>query len=159
MNNDFSITYSIKVFGQILIIIFSVIVCYWLLYNPYSLYFYRPELSEIPFKKREFYVTILTLTHLLILIGLNIFSIIRLLKRRQFVIITPLFCIITIYIHICLNNLYPNSKIEYTNDGFRYLEHRWTSGNKKTYKIFKSKEPFESYQNENEIVWQLESSK
>lgn len=148
---------NLKLPGLLLVILFLCILVCMLMWNPYSLYFNRPEFSEIPYKRRELLAEIAAVVNLIILIWLGVISIIQFWRHRKFVVWTPLVLVATLLILSRINKLYPDSESEYTKDGYRFLEQGWYMGNERTFKRFKSEKPYESYSDDRAIIWKLDS--
>ncbi len=147
----------LKLLGLLATILFMCLLAYFLMWNPYALYFNRPEFSSTPYDKRELFTGSITLINFLILIGLTIFSIIKYWKQRKFVIWTPFIGLITLFILLKMNKYYPDSQYQYTKNGYQYLEQRWYLEGENTFKRFKSEKPLSNYPNHKSIIWTLDS--
>ena len=160
MNNPLKNTSYInhlKLVGLLLIILFMFFLTYLLIWNPYSLYFNRPEFSATPSDRRELFSGLAAFTNFILLVGLTVFSIIKFWRKRKFIIWTPLAGILTLLILMRMMTLFPDSHFEYTKDGYRYLEQKWHKDNEVVFKRFKSEKPINSYSNHRTIVWELDS--
>ena len=160
MNNLFknkSYINHLKLLGLLLTILFMCLLTYGLMWNPYRLYFDRPELSSIPYDKRELFAGLTALTNFLILLGMTFFSVFKFWKQKKFVVWAPIIAVATLLLLLRMNDFYPDSQSEYTKDGFQYLEQHWYLDNENTFKRFKSEKPLNKYSDHRTIVWQLDS--
>lgn len=147
----------LKLVGLLGTLLFMFLLTYMLMWNPYSLYFDRPEFSSTPYDRRELFAGLTALFNFLILLGLTVFSIIKYWKEKKFVIWTPFVGVATLLILLHLNEFYPDSISQYTKDGFQYLEQGWYLDNENTFKRFKSEKPLKNYSDHRQIIWRLDS--
>lgn len=146
-----------KLTGIILTCILNLLLCYALLWNPYSLYFDRPEFSHTPFELRERYAAIAILINLFLLIGTMVWMFIRYLKAQRFVILAPACSVVTLILMLFVQSYFPDGQAEYTKDGYRYLEQSWYLDQKPTFKRFKSAKPDSIYKDYRTVIWILDS--
>ena len=130
---------------------------YILMWNPYTLYFYRPEFSSTAYQRRELLAGLSAIFSFLLLLVMTIFSVIKFRKQKKFVIWTPLIGVVILLILLRMNKFYPDSNSEYTKDGFQYLEQRWYLDNENIFKRFKSEKPLKEYSYHKTIIWKLDS--
>jgi hypothetical protein len=148
----------IILFLVLLTILFNCLLTYGLLWNPYTLYFDRPEFSTTPFATRDFYAGATAITNFVILLGLTIVMVIKYWKVKRFFIVTPLFSLLTLFLLLQVQTFYPDAETEYTKDGYQYLEQRWYLKSENTFKKFRSDKPLSIYSgNHRAIIWQLDS--
>ena len=67
----------------ILTILFNCALIHGLLWNPYILYFDRPEFSKTSFEARDLYAEVTTYTNLIILLGLAVVMVIKYYKEKK----------------------------------------------------------------------------
>ena len=127
------------------------------MWNPYTLYFDRPELSYITFEKRDLYASIAAITNFVLLIILTILMILRYKKSKRLLIISPLFSGLTMFLLFHVQTYYPDAQTEYTTDGYQYKEQSWYLHNDSTFKRFKSYQPLSKYSDDRAIIWHLDS--
>lgn len=142
----------------ILTILFNCLLTYELIWDPYSLYFDRPEFSKINFNSRDNYAASVAGINFLLLLTLTVLMIRKIKKTDQLLIVSPLFSGLTLFLLLHIQSYYPDSETEYTKHGYRYLEQRWYLHNKNVFKRFKSGKPLNAYSDHKTIVWQLDSS-
>ena len=147
-----------KLIGVLLTCTLNLVLCYLLLWNPYTLYFDRPEFSRIDFQTREKYAAIATCLNLAILAGMTILMIVRYGKRRRIFVPTPMFSVLTLFLVLHVQTFFPDAESEYTKGGYRYLEQSWYLRGKPIYKRFRSERPFDFYKDHRTVVWRLDSS-
>lgn len=148
----------LKIFGLLLTCTLNVILCYLLLWNPYTLYFDRPEFSDTHFEKRQNYAAIATFINLAILVGMTILMIVRYLKFKRIFVLAPMFSVLTLMLVLHVQTFFPDAESEYTKEGYRYLEQSWYLRGRSSYKRFKSDKPFDFYKDHRTVVWRLDSS-
>jgi hypothetical protein len=144
--------------GVLLTCSLNAILCYLLLWNPYTLYFDRPEFSRTHFETREKYAAIATYLNLAILAGMTIVMIVKYGKSRRIFVLTPIFSILTLILVLRVQIFFPDAESEYTKDGYRYLEQSWYLRGRSSYKRFRSDKPFDFYKDHRTVVWRLDSS-
>jgi hypothetical protein len=138
-------------------ILLNCFLVYFLMWNPYSLYFDRPEFSHTPYTRRESYAGLTALFNFLFLLILTILMIRSFNRKRRFFILAPLFSGLTLFLLLYVQAYYPDSVSQYTKDGFQFMEQTWYLDNNHLYKRFKSDRPVMTYSDSREIVWQLDS--
>ncbi len=141
----------------LLTIVFNCFLIYGLLWNPYNLYFDRPELSSTPYETREIYAKSATITNLIILLGLTVIMVFKYWKTKKFFLPAPLFSLFTFLILLQVQSFYPDSQTSYTKDEYRYLEQSWHLKGNNIFKKFKSDKPENAYPEHRAIIWKLES--
>lgn len=146
-----------KLIGVILTCLLNLLLCYALLWNPYSLYFDRPEFSQTPFELRERYAAIAILINIVLLIGTMTWMFIRYRRTERFVILAPACSVVTLISVLYVQRYLPNGQAEYTKDGYRFLEQSWYLDQKPKFKRFKSAEPDSFYKDRRTVVWILDS--
>ena len=147
----------LKLVGLFATILFMFLLTYLLMWNPYTLYFDRPEFSSTPYERRESFAELAALFNFLILLGLTVFSVVRFWKKKKFVLLTPVVGVVTLIFLLQMNKYYPDSNSEYTKYGYRFLEQRWHHKGDNNFKRFKSEKRFEQYSDNKQIIWQLDS--
>lgn len=147
-----------KLSGIILTCILNLLLCYALLWNPYSLYFDRPELSQTPFELRERYAALAIAINIALLIGTTAWMVIRYWKAQRFVIWAPVCSVLTLILVLYVQRDLPNGQSEYTKDGYRYLEQSWYSDQEPIIKRYRSAQPDSFYKDYRNIVWILDST-
>lgn len=155
--NNKSYSDHLELIGFLFTILCTSLLAYMLMWNPYSLYFDRPELSSTPYDRRELFAQLAALFNFLLLFALTVFSVIKFWNQRKFVIWTPIMGVATFVLLLQMNEFYPDSHSEYTKDEFQYLEQRWYLDNENIFKRFKSEKPLNHYSDPKHIIWQLDS--
>jgi cellulose synthase/poly-beta-1,6-N-acetylglucosamine synthase-like glycosyltransferase len=147
----------LKLLVILLIIMFNLLLTYILMWNPYTLFFKRPELSNINFETRDYYSSIIALVNFILLFGLTIVTIIKFWKTKRIFWITPLFSGATLFLLLHVQKYYPDADSRYTKNGYIYLEQSWYMNGRNTFKRFKSEQPSHKYSNDQTIIWHLDS--
>jgi hypothetical protein len=127
------------------------------MWNPYSLYFDRPELSHMRYEIRENYSVIVAVVNFVILFLLTVIMIIKLWKQKRLFIWAPLFSLLTLLLILHVQTYFPDSIREYTKDGYQYLEQAWYLKGNNTFKRFKSDTLLNVYSDHREIIWRLDT--
>jgi hypothetical protein len=142
----------------LLTILFNCLLTYELLWNPYTLYFDRPEFSKTPFETRELYAVVTAIANFVILLGLTVVMAFKYWKAKRYFIPAPIFSLLTLFLLLKVQTFYPDAETEYTKDGYQYMEQRWYLNNESIFKKFKSDRPLSVYSgNHRAIIWQLDS--
>ena len=134
-----------------IVILTNIFQTYILLFEVYSIYFNRPEFSETPFKVRNSYSIIATITNFILLWGTTIWALIVFKKKNRLHLISITISILSFFILMNVQTYYPDSNLEWTENGHRYRIQKWYLGNEKIYKKWKSIEPFDNYKNQHDI--------
>jgi hypothetical protein len=141
----------------ILTILINCFLVYGLLWNPYTLFFDRPEFSTIRFNTRETYAGLAATANFLCLLMLTILMILKFKKKKRLLLISPLFSGLTMFLLFHLPTYYPDSETQYTREGYQYIEQRWYLDNNNVFKRFKSDRPLSTYSDDRTIIWHLDS--
>ena len=93
------------------------------------------------------------------MLGLTIIMVIKFRKNKQLFIWTPLFSVLTFFVLMQLNKLYPDTENSYTKDTYQFLEQSWYSETDTVFKRFKSDKPLQDYSDFKEVILTLDSIK
>ena len=129
------------------------------MWNPYSLYFDRPEFSETHFTTRDNYALIVTIANFILLWGTLIWAIIVWYKKSKFSFIAPIISVLTFWLIMEVQDYYANMNSTWTENGYQYKVQKWYLDGDNIYKRWKSQDSLKSYDNHREIVWELDSMK
>jgi len=146
-------------FGILGILVFNLFLTYGLMWNPYSLYFDRPEFSETHFTTRDNYALIVTIANFILLWGTLIWAIIVWYKKSKFSFIAPIISVLTFWLIMEVQDYYANMNSTWTENGYQYKVQKWYLDGDNIYKRWKSQDSLKSYDNHREIVWELDSMK
>ena len=141
----------------ILTVLLNCFLAYGLMWNPYTLFFDRPEFSTIRFNIRDAYAELAAVANSLFLILLTILTFLKFKRQKSLLLISPLFSGLTLYLLLHLQTYYPDSETQYIKEGYQYIEQRWYLDNKNVFKRFKSDRPLTTYTNDRTIIWHLDS--
>jgi len=156
-NNSLNLARINHVAGVLGIAIFNCLMIYGLLWNPYTIYFNRPELSHIPYHTRDIIANFITIVHLLGLVAMTIWMLVRLIKMKRFLWIFPAISAISMLAVYFINDDYPSSQYRYIENNHMYYVQIWWLDGKNTYKRFKSEQPYSKEDYSDSIVWDLDS--
>ena len=146
------------IIGIFVIVLLNLFLTYILAWNPFALYFDKPEFSNTHFEIRERNAYFVTVINIILLWVGTIWTIRNYIKKGKFSFIAPVISIATICILIALNQFYPDSLQEYTKEGYQILEERFSTTKGKVFKRWISKDSLKNIKNYKEIVWVLDST-
>ena len=129
------------------------------MWNPYSLYFDRPEFSETHLTTRDNYALIATIANFILLWGTLIWAIIVWYKKSKFSFIATIMSVLTFWLIMKVQDYHANMNSEYTENGYQYKVQKWYLDGDNVYKRWKSQDSLKTYNNPREIVWELDSMK
>lgn len=132
---------------------------YSLLWNPYSLYFDRPEFSETDFPTRFANAFLASWGNIILLSGATVWMIVHYFRKKKLLFIAPVVSALTIFMMRHAQTYYPDSLSEFTgDDGYGYRIEEWYLEGKNIYKRWKSKKLANHYKYRENIVWKLDSA-
>ena len=145
--------------GLIVTVIFSCLVAYLLLWmNLYSLYFKRPEMSYLPLKTRNLYISIASIGNFVIILGLLGISVYKFWKKKAFFIWTPIVVFASFILLMSMSQYYPDSQSQYLKGEYLYWDQTWYREGNESFKRFRSEKPISNYGDLKAIVWELDSA-
>jgi len=145
--------------GLIVTVIFACLTAYLLLWlNLYSLYFKRPEMSYLPLKTRNLYISIASIGNFVIILGLLGISVYKFWKSKSFFIWTPLAVFSSFILLMTMSQYYPDNQKQYLQGEYLYWDQSWTREGNESFKRFRSEKPVSNYTDLKDIVWILDGA-
>jgi len=140
-----------------IIVIFNLFLSYVLMWNPYELYFNRPEFSETHYKTRDKLAFTISIIHFILLWAALIWTFTSWRVKNTINIIALIFSGFTFWMLMEVQEYYPDSNHEWTENGYRYKTQKWYLDGNRVYKKWKSRDSLENYNNHREIIWEFDS--
>ena len=145
--------------GIIVVIFFNLLLTYLLMWNPYSLYFNRPEFSETNFETRDNLALTTAIMNFILIWGSVIWAVLDWKRKKIFNILAPILSGLTFWILMEVQDYYPDAHSEWTENGYQIKTQKWYLDGDKIYKRWKSRDSLKTYDNHREIIWELNSIK
>lgn len=143
--------------GLIAVIACNILLTYVLMWNPYSLYFDRPEFSETHFETRDNLALIAVIVNFTLLWGTVIWALFDWKRRNRLSVVALIFSGLTFWILMEVQDYYPDAESEWTENGYKIKIQKWYLDGDKSYKRWKSQDSHMNYENHREVVWELDS--
>lgn len=143
--------------GFLALLVFNFFLTYMLMWNPFSLYFNRPEFSEIHFETRDKLVLVISLLNFIVLWGATILMLAYWKKKNWLKFFAPIVSLMTFWLFMEIQDFYPDANSEWTENGHQIKVQKWYLDGENVYKRWKSQDSLKAYSNHYSIIWKLDS--